>query len=88
MAHPKSGDGDMAKLDGNMFVYFRPANQPEPHGHVIAARITSENPDEGFKPSAGEENRFIVFFPGSTSNITSTTSMSSAGQLLQFFEAC
>nr|XP_039264326.1 acetyl-CoA carboxylase-like isoform X1 [Styela clava] len=26
---------------------------PEPKGHVIAARITSENPDEGFKPSSG-----------------------------------
>lgn len=24
-----------------------------PLGHVIAARITSENPDEGFKPSSG-----------------------------------
>eukprot|EP00794_Sanderia_malayensis_P012741 gene12741-14046_t len=31
------------------------ANQigPEPKGHVIAARITAENPDEGFKPSSG-----------------------------------
>ena len=28
--------------------------EPTPHGHVIAVRITSENPDEGFKPSAGE----------------------------------
>ncbi|XP_051952491.1 acetyl-CoA carboxylase-like isoform X1 [Xyrauchen texanus] len=26
---------------------------PCPRGHVIAARITSENPDEGFKPSSG-----------------------------------
>ncbi len=26
---------------------------PRPVGHVVAARITSENPDEGFKPSAG-----------------------------------
>ncbi|KAG5843414.1 hypothetical protein ANANG_G00150700 [Anguilla anguilla] len=26
---------------------------PSPRGHVIAARITSENPDEGFKPSSG-----------------------------------
>ena len=25
----------------------------QPNGHVIAARITSENPDEGFKPSSG-----------------------------------
>ncbi|XP_064618157.1 acetyl-CoA carboxylase-like isoform X2 [Liolophura sinensis] len=27
--------------------------KPQPKGHVIAARITSENPDEGFKPSSG-----------------------------------
>jgi len=40
---------------------FRPANQPEPHGHVIAARITSENPDEGFKPSAGEMSYSISY---------------------------
>ncbi|PVV03111.1 hypothetical protein BB560_002423 [Smittium megazygosporum] len=26
---------------------------PEPRGHVIAARITSENPEAGFKPSSG-----------------------------------
>ena len=27
--------------------------RPVPHGHVIACRITAENPDEGFKPSGG-----------------------------------
>ena len=26
---------------------------PKPFGHVISARITSENPDEGFKPTSG-----------------------------------
>jgi len=30
-----------------------PKHQPSPKGHVIAARITAENPDEGFKPSSG-----------------------------------
>ncbi|XP_077999917.1 acetyl-CoA carboxylase-like [Glandiceps talaboti] len=30
-----------------------PESQPMPKGHVIATRITSENPDEGFKPSSG-----------------------------------
>ena len=30
-----------------------PEVEPRPAGHVIAARITSENPDEGFKPSSG-----------------------------------
>lgn len=30
-----------------------PAHRPEPHGHVIAARITSERPEEGFRPTSG-----------------------------------
>lgn len=29
------------------------ARCPAPHGHVIACRITAENPDEGFKPTGG-----------------------------------
>lgn len=29
--------------------FDNPPNQPMPWGHVIAARITSENPEEGFK---------------------------------------
>ena len=27
--------------------FDQPRNKPQPWGHVIAARITSENPDEG-----------------------------------------
>ncbi|XP_035827708.1 acetyl-CoA carboxylase isoform X2 [Aplysia californica] len=33
--------------------FDEPQMKPCPRGHVIAARITSENPDEGFKPSSG-----------------------------------
>ncbi|XP_015754053.1 PREDICTED: acetyl-CoA carboxylase 1-like [Acropora digitifera] len=33
--------------------FDNPQNSPKPKGHVIATRITSENPDEGFKPSSG-----------------------------------
>lgn len=33
--------------------FDKPKNPPKPRGHVIATRITSENPDEGFKPSSG-----------------------------------
>ncbi|KAM3955585.1 LOW QUALITY PROTEIN: acetyl-CoA carboxylase-like [Aphomia sociella] len=33
--------------------FDEPQQRPSPWGHVIAARITSENPDEGFKPSSG-----------------------------------
>eukprot|EP01094_Clydonella_sp_ATCC50884_P002538 TRINITY_DN11939_c0_g1_i1.p1 TRINITY_DN11939_c0_g1~~TRINITY_DN11939_c0_g1_i1.p1 ORF type:complete len:2190 (+),score=948.83 TRINITY_DN11939_c0_g1_i1:693-6572(+) len=28
--------------------------QRKPHGHVIAARVTAENPDLGFKPTSGQ----------------------------------
>ncbi|CAD7077022.1 unnamed protein product [Hermetia illucens] len=39
---------------GSSLIDFEnPTNKPRPWGHVIAARITSENPDEGFKPSSG-----------------------------------
>lgn len=31
--------------------FDNPPNSPLPWGHVIAARITSENPEEGFKVS-------------------------------------
>ena len=33
-------------------------NDPQrpPHGHVIAARVTAENPDAGFKPTSGRIN--------------------------------
>ena len=33
--------------------FDEPTTRPEPKGHVIAVRITSENPEEGFKPSSG-----------------------------------
>ncbi|KAK3798057.1 hypothetical protein RRG08_034617 [Elysia crispata] len=39
---------------GSTKIDFEDPNiKPCPKGHVIAARITSENPDEGFKPSSG-----------------------------------
>lgn len=39
--------------DDNIIDFVSPRHKPQPKGHVIAARITSENPDEGFKPSSG-----------------------------------
>jgi acetyl-CoA carboxylase/biotin carboxylase 1 len=33
--------------------FANPSKPPKPSGHVIACRITAENPDEGFKPSSG-----------------------------------
>lgn len=39
--------------DDAIIDFENPRHKPQPKGHVIAARITSENPDEGFKPSSG-----------------------------------
>jgi acetyl-CoA carboxylase / biotin carboxylase 1 len=40
-------DFDMVKPDANQL-----QRKPCPKGHVVAVRITAENPDAGFKPSS------------------------------------
>ncbi|KAF3695826.1 Acetyl-CoA carboxylase 2 [Channa argus] len=55
-----------------------------PRGHVIAARITSENPDEGFKPSSGtvQELNFR-----SSKNVWGYFSVGAAGGLHEFADS-
>ncbi|XP_037086840.1 LOW QUALITY PROTEIN: acetyl-CoA carboxylase-like [Pollicipes pollicipes] len=55
-----------------------------PFGHVIAARITSENPDEGFKPSSGtvEELTFR-----SSKNVWGYFSVAASGGLHEFADS-
>uniref|UniRef100_A0A8C7KY37 acetyl-CoA carboxylase n=1 Tax=Oncorhynchus kisutch TaxID=8019 RepID=A0A8C7KY37_ONCKI len=57
---------------------------PSPRGHVIAARITSENPDEGFKPSSGtvQELNFR-----SSKNVWGYFSVGAAGGLHEFADS-
>ncbi|GCB65673.1 hypothetical protein scyTo_0007767 [Scyliorhinus torazame] len=57
---------------------------PRPRGHVIAARITSENPDEGFKPSSGtvQELNFR-----SNKNVWGYFSVAAAGGLHEFADS-
>ncbi|XP_047665598.1 acetyl-CoA carboxylase 1 isoform X3 [Tachysurus fulvidraco] len=57
---------------------------PLPRGHVIAARITSENPDEGFKPSSGtvQELNFR-----SNKNVWGYFSVAAAGGLHEFADS-
>ncbi|XP_058230845.1 acetyl-CoA carboxylase isoform X5 [Hemibagrus wyckioides] len=57
---------------------------PCPRGHVIAARITSENPDEGFKPSSGtvQELNFR-----SSKNVWGYFSVGAAGGLHEFADS-
>lgn len=59
-------------------------NQPDPKGHVISCRITSENPDEGFKPSAGtvQELNFR-----STKNVWGYFSVAASGGLHEFADS-
>ncbi|XP_053444554.1 acetyl-CoA carboxylase 2 isoform X1 [Nycticebus coucang] len=61
-----------------------PANPPLARGHVIAARITSENPDEGFKPSSGtvQELNFR-----SSKNVWGYFSVAATGGLHEFADS-
>ncbi|XP_039771055.1 acetyl-CoA carboxylase 2 isoform X2 [Ornithorhynchus anatinus] len=64
--------------------FENPTNPPVPRGHVIAARITSENPDEGFKPSSGtvQELNFR-----SSKNVWGYFSVAAAGGLHEFADS-
>ncbi|XP_010875045.2 acetyl-CoA carboxylase isoform X2 [Esox lucius] len=57
---------------------------PSPRGHVIAARITSENPDEGFQPSSGtvQELNFR-----SSKNVWGYFSVGATGGLHEFADS-
>ncbi|ERE74638.1 acetyl-CoA carboxylase 2-like protein [Cricetulus griseus] len=66
--------------------FENPLNLPSARGHVIAARITSENPDEasGFKPSSGtvQELNFR-----SNKNVWGYFSVAAAGGLHEFADS-
>merc|ERR1719370_1416835 len=61
-----------------------PQHPPKHKGHVIAARITSENPDEGFKPSLGtvQELNFR-----SSKNVWGYFSVAASGGLHEFADS-
>ncbi|KAK2717768.1 hypothetical protein QYM36_006530, partial [Artemia franciscana] len=70
---------------GDSVIDFENANiRPTPWGHVIAARITSENPEEGFKPSAGtvQELNFR-----SSKNVWGYFSVAASGGLHEFADS-
>ncbi|XP_041970632.1 acetyl-CoA carboxylase isoform X2 [Aricia agestis] len=64
--------------------FDEPHQRPSPWGHVIAARITSENPDEGFKPSSGtvQELNFR-----SSKNVWGYFSVAASGGLHEFADS-
>ncbi|OAD57807.1 Acetyl-CoA carboxylase [Eufriesea mexicana] len=70
---------------GDSIIDFdQPQHKPQPWGHVIAARITSENPDEGFKPSSGtvQELNFR-----SSKNVWGYFSVGASGGLHEFADS-
>ncbi|KAF9077899.1 acetyl-CoA carboxylase [Rhodocollybia butyracea] len=72
-------DFDMTKPDANQL-----QRKPRPKGHVVAVRITAENPDAGFKPSSGSLQE--LNFRSST-NVWGYFSVSSAGGLHEFADS-
>ncbi|XP_039658817.1 acetyl-CoA carboxylase isoform X2 [Perca fluviatilis] len=61
-----------------------PDCMPCPRGHVIAARITSENPDEGFKPSSGTVQELNFH---SSKNVWGYFSVGATGGLHEFADS-
>lgn len=77
---------DSNKID---FDFSDPASsavqrKPSPKGHVVAVRITAENPDAGFKPSSGtlQELNFR-----SSTNVWGYFSVAAAGGLHEFADS-
>lgn len=68
----------------NVIDFKNPETQPMPSGHVIAARITSENPDEGFKPSSGTVHELNF---KSNKNIWGYFSVSASGGLHEYADS-
>jgi len=64
--------------------FENPVNKPEHRGHVIACRITSENPDEGFKPSAGTVAELNF---RSSKNVWGYFSVAASGGLHEFADS-
>ncbi|KAF8636390.1 hypothetical protein AX17_003572 [Amanita inopinata Kibby_2008] len=72
-------DFDMTKPDSNQL-----QRKPRPKGHVVAVRITAENPDAGFKPSSGSLQE--LNFRSST-NVWGYFSVTTAGGLHEFADS-
>ncbi|KAI0032669.1 acetyl CoA carboxylase [Vararia minispora EC-137] len=72
-------DFDMASPDAAMV-----QRKPQPKGHVVAVRITAENPDAGFKPSSGalQELNFR-----SSTNVWGYFSVNSTGSLHEYADS-
>ncbi|KAJ7066657.1 acetyl-CoA carboxylase [Mycena amicta] len=72
-------DFDLVKAVSNQV-----QRKPRPKGHVVAVRITAENPDAGFKPSSGSIQE--LNFRSST-NVWGYFSVATAGGLHEFADS-
>jgi len=77
---------DTTEID---FDFSKPASyqtqrKPSPKGHVVAVRITAENPDAGFKPNSGMMHE--LNFRSST-NVWGYFSVNAAGGLHEFADS-
>ena len=64
--------------------FENPRVEPKPAGHVIATRITAENPDEGFKPSGGNMQELNF---RSSKNVWGYFSVAASGGLHEFADS-
>jgi acetyl-CoA carboxylase / biotin carboxylase 1 len=81
VAHNGSSEIDFDMLHPDASMQQR---KPRPKGHVVAVRITAENPDAGFKPSSGSLQE--LNFRSST-NVWGYFSVGSAGGLHEFADS-
>ena len=72
-------DFDMIKPEASQL-----QQKPRPKGHVVAVRITAENPDAGFKPSS-DSLQELNFRP--STNVWGYFSVGSAGGLYEFVDS-
>lgn len=63
--------------EGTDAIDFDSEEQRPPHGHVIACRITAENPDAGFKPGGGSLHELMF---RCSSNVWGYFSINSSGR--------
>ena len=71
-------------VHGSSTIDFHEVRYPKITKHVIAARITAENPDEGFKPTSGSIER--VKFQ-STRNVWGYFSVGANGGIHEFADS-
>jgi biotin carboxylase len=73
-----SANGETVSID------FDNEARVEPQGHVIAARITAENPDVGFQPTAGEVSELNF---RSTPDVWGYFSVDSSGRVHEYADS-